>query len=442
VIAERNIRTGCVRYLLTLIKHDNNIYLPFCQTCKKKNVILKIKYTLTLAHQETSRMTTVHLSWSQLENENGASNLSFGRDAPASPSASSSDADDDDQPRQASPDINKTRIFARPSTSSRALKTFGQVQEFEGEDLSGSNESVVALGRLKTRTQHKTTTTKKKKKKKKKVLRTEKCSEEEEIFEPRAIVTRSPEPPVKRTSATKVFSDEVHVKVSDRSALFRRAKEREGKKTKNDTDIVLIPEEKLEHLLRICREAPDGENWRDKVNALERLSEVSHAFSISRSSSMFFRAIEDGGKHAQDLRACLAKAALKFLRAVCEHCDAQHCVSNSSNALTNLGKCMLKRASDGSAFLKQDALEALRLLRERIGPNAFLKIILAQPSNVNPRVRRTMALCLSEVDDKESKIDRQTIERVIMVKDVMVKDGDAETRAYARKIFSSFGKSV
>ena len=138
----------------------------FVQTCKK-NVILKIKYTLTLAHQETSRMTTVHLSWSQLENENGASNASFGRDAPASPSASSSDADDDDQPRQASPDIHKTRIFARPSTSSRALKTFGQVQEFEGEDLSGSNESVVALGRLKTRTQHKTTTTTKKKKKRK-----------------------------------------------------------------------------------------------------------------------------------------------------------------------------------------------------------------------------------------------------------------------------------
>ena len=440
MIAERNIRTACVRYLLTLIKHDNNIYLPLCQTCKK-NVILKIIYTLTLAHQETSRMTTVHLSWSQLENENGASSASFGRDAPASPSASSSDADDDDQPRQASPDIDKTRIFARPSTSSRALKTFGQVREFEGEDLSGS-KSVVALGRLKTRTQHKMATTKKKKKKKKKVLRTEKCSEEEQIFEPRAIVTRSPEPPVKRTCAPKVFSDEVHVKVSDRSALFRRAKEREGKKTKNDTDIVLIPEEKLEHLLRICREAQDGENWRDKVNALERLSEVSHAFSISRSSSMFFRAIEDGGKHAQDLRACLAKAALKFLRAVCEHCDAQHCVSNSSNALTNLGKCMLKRASDGSAFLKQDALDALRLLRERIGPNAFLKIILAQPSNVNPRVRRTMALCLSEVDEKESKIERQTIERVIMVKDVMVKDGDAETRAYAREIFSSFGKSV
>jgi len=157
---------------------------------------------------------------------------------------------------------------------------------------------------------------------------------------------------------------------------------------------------------------------------------------------MFIRAIEDGGKHAQDLRACLAKAALKFLRAVCEHCDAPHCVSNSSNALTVLGKCMLKRASDGSAFLKQDALDALRLLRERIGPNAFLKIILAQPSNVNPRVRRTMALCLSEVSGKERKIDRQTIKRVLLVKDVMVKDGDAETRAYARKIFSSSGKNV
>ena len=178
------------------------------------------------------------------------------------------------------------------------------------------------------------------------------------------------------------------------------------------------------------------------MNALERLSEISHAYSISRSSSMFIRAIEDGGKHAQDLRACLAKAALKFLRAVCEHCDAPHCVSNSSNAFTVLGKCMLKRASDGSAFLKQDALDALRLLRERIGPNAFLKIILAQPSNVNPRVRRTMALCLSEVSNKERKIDRQAIERVLLVKDVMVKDGDAETRAYARKIFSSSGKNV
>ena len=185
----------------------------------------------------------------------------------------------------------------------------------------------------------------------------------------------------------KASNDEVHAKVRDGSALFRRAKEREEKKTfRNDDDcnIALVPEEKLEHLLRICREAPDGENWREKVNALDRLSEISHAYSISRSSSMFIRAIEDGGKHAQDLRACLAKAALKFLRAVCEHCDAPHCVSNSSNALTVLGKCMLKRASDGSAFLKQDALDALRLLHERIGPNAFLKIILAQPSNVNP----------------------------------------------------------
>ena len=340
----------------------------------------------------------------------------------------------------------------RPSTSSRALKTFGRAnnnnhlkdqapRSTDDESVVVPEKPLVLLGRLKTRTTGK-------KKKKTKVLKNEKCSEEEEEenFKLRAIVIRSPEPHVKKKKDlkfAKASNDEVHAKVRDGSALFRRAKEREEKKTfRNDDDIALIPEEKLEHLLRICREAPDGENWRDKVNALDRLSEISHAYSISRSSSMFIRAIEDGGKHAQDLRACLAKAALKFLRAVCEHCDAPHCVSNSSNALTVLGKCMLKRASDGSAFLKQDALDALRLLRERIGPNAFLKIILAQPSNVNPRVRRTMALCLSEVSNKERKIDRQTIERVLLVKDVMVKDGDAETRAYARKIFSSSGKNV
>ena len=65
----------------------------------------------------------------------------------------------------------------------------------------------------------------------------------------------------------------------------------------------------------------------------------------------------------QDLRACLAKAALKFLRALCEHFDNnQTCVSNSSNAFTLLATVLLKRASDGSAFLKQDALGSLRLL--------------------------------------------------------------------------------
>ncbi|CAL6367107.1 unnamed protein product [Bathycoccus prasinos] len=347
-------------------------------------------------------------------------------------------------------DLFATSQQGRPSTSSRALKTFGRAnnnhhqapRSTDDESVVVPEKPLVLLGRLKTRT------TGKKKKKKTKVLKNEKCSEEEEEeeeenFKLRAIVIRSPEPHLKKKDLkyAKASNDEVHAKVRDGSALCRRAKEREEKKTFRN-DIALVAEEKLEHLLRICREAPDGENWRDKVNALERLSEISHAYSISRSSSMFIRAIEDGGKHAQDLRACLAKAALKFLRAVCEHCDAPHCVSNSSNALTVLGKCMLKRASDGSAFLKQDALDALRLLRERIGPNAFLKIILAQPSNVNPRVRRTMALCLSEVSGKERKIDRQTIKRVLLVKDVMVKDGDAETRAYARKIFSSSGKNV
>lgn len=400
-------------------------------------------------------MSTSHVSsWSRLLHDERDPEivLKEQRNAPASMS-SSDDDDSDDQPRLASPEI----FFAisqqgRPSTSSRALKTFGRAnnnnhlkdqapRSTDDESVVVPEKPLVLLGRLKTRT------TGKKKKKKTKVLKNEKCSEEEEEnFKLRAIVIRSPEPHVKKKKDlkfAKASNDEVHAKVRDGSALFRRAKKREEKKTfRNDDDIALVPEEKLEHLLRICREAPDGENWRDKVNALERLSEISHAYSISRSSSMFIRAIEDGGKHAQDLRACLAKAALKFLRAVCEHCDAPHCVSNSSNALTVLGKCMLKRASDGSAFLKQDALDALRLLRERIGPNAFLKIILAQPSNVNPRVRRTMALCLSEVSNKERKIDRQTIERVLLVKDVMVKDGDAETRAYARKIFSSSGKNV
>ena len=402
-------------------------------------------------------MSTSHVSsWSRLLHDERDREIvsKEQRNAPAS-SISSDDDDSDDQPRLASPET----FFAiqqqgRPSTSSRALKTFGRANNnnnnlkdqaptsTDDESVAVPEKPLVLLGRLKTRT------TGKKTKKKTKVLKNEKCSEEEEEeenFKLRAIVIRSPEPHVKKKDLkfAKASNEEVHAKVRDGSALFRRAKEREEKKTfRNDDDVALVPEEKLEHLLRICREAPDGENWRDKVNALERLSEISHAYSISRSSSMFIRAIEDGGKHAQDLRACLAKAALKFLRAVCEHCDAPHCVSNSSNALTVLGKCMLKRASDGSAFLKQDALDALRLLRERIGPNAFLKIILAQPSNVNPRVRRTMALCLSEVSGKEKKLDRQTIERVLLVKDVMVKDGDAETRAYARKIFSSSGKNV
>ncbi|CAL6367817.1 unnamed protein product [Bathycoccus prasinos] len=396
-------------------------------------------------------MSTSHVSsWSRLLHDERDPEIVLKEQRNAPASISSDDDDSDDQPRLASPEtFFATSQQGRPSTSSRALKTFGRANNNHHQaPRSADDESVVVpekplvlLGRLKTRT------TGKKKKKKTKVLKNEKCSEEEEEeeenFKLRAIVIRSPEPHLKKKDLkyAKASNDEVHAKVRDGSALCRRAKEREEKKTFRN-DIALVAEEKLEHLLRICREAPDGENWRDKVNALERLSEISHAYSISRSSSMFIRAIEDGGKHAQDLRACLAKAALKFLRAVCEHCDAPHCVSNSSNALTVLGKCMLKRASDGSAFLKQDALDALRLLRERIGPNAFLKIILAQPSNVNPRVRRTMALCLSEVSGKERKIDRQTIERVLLVKDVMVKDGDAETRAYVRKIFSSSGKNV
>jgi len=397
-------------------------------------------------------MSTSHVSsWSRLLHDERDPEIVLKEQRNAPASISSDDDDSDDQPRLASPEtFFATSQQGRPSTSSRALKTFGRAnnnhhqapRSTDDESVVVPEKPLVLLGRLKTRT------TGKKKKKKTKVLKNEKCSEEEEEeeeenFKLRAIVIRSPEPHLKKKDLkyAKASNDEVHAKVRDGSALCRRAKEREEKKTFRN-DIALVAEEKLEHLLRICREAPDGENWRDKVNALERLSEISHAYSISRSSSMFIRAIEDGGKHAQDLRACLAKAALKFLRAVCEHCDAPHCVSNSSNALTVLGKCMLKRASDGSAFLKQDALDALRLLRERIGPNAFLKIILAQPSNVNPRVRRTMALCLSEVSGKERKIDRQTIERVLLVKDVMVKDGDAETRAYARKIFSSSGKNV
>ena len=397
-------------------------------------------------------MSTSHVSsWSRLLHDERDPEIVLKEQRNAPASISSDDDDSDDQPRLASPEtFFATSQQGRPSTSSRALKTFGRAnnnhhqapRSTDDESVVVPEKPLVLLGRLKTRT------TGKKKKKKTKVLKNEKCSEEEEEeeeenFKLRAIVIRSPEPHLKKKDLkyAKASNDEVHAKVRDGSALCRRAKEREEKKTFRN-DIALVAEEKLEHLLRICREAPDGENWRDKVNALERLSEISHAYSISRSSSMFIRAIEDGGKHAQDLRACLAKAALKFLRAVCEHCDAPHCVSNSSNAFTVLGKCMLKRASDGSAFLKQDALDALRLLRERIGPNAFLKIILAQPSNVNPRVRRTMALCLSEVSGKERKIDRQTIERVLLVKDVMVKDGDAETRAYARKIFSSSGKNV
>ena len=395
-------------------------------------------------------MSTSHVSsWSRLLHDERDPEIVLKEQRNAPASISSDDDDSDDQPRLASPEtFFATSQQGRPSTSSRALKTFGRAnnnhhqapRSTDDESVVVPEKPLVLLGRLKTRT------TGKKKKKKTKVLKNEKCSEEEEEeenFKLRAIVIRSPEPHLKKKDLkyAKASNDEVHAKVRDGSALCRRAKEREEKKTFRN-DIALVAEEKLEHLLRICREAPDGENWRDKVNALERLSEISHAYSISRSSSMFIRAIEDGGKHAQDLRACLAKAALKFLRAVCEHCDAPHCVSNSSNALTVLGKCMLKRASDGSAFLKQDALDALRLLRERIGPNAFLKIILAQPSNVNPRVRRTMALCLSEVSGKERKLDRQTIERVLLVKDVMVKDGDAETRAYARKIFSSSGKNV
>ena len=397
-------------------------------------------------------MSTSHVSsWSRLLHDERDPEIVLKEQRNAPASISSDDDDSDDKPRLASPEtFFATSQQGRPSTSSRALKTFGRAnnnhhqapRSTDDESVVVPEKPLVLLGRLKTRT------TGKKKKKKTKVLKNEKCSEEEEEeeeenFKLRAIVIRSPEPHLKKKDLkyAKASNDEVHAKVRDGSALCRRAKEREEKKTFRN-DIALVAEEKLEHLLRICREAPDGENWRDKVNALERLSEISHAYSISRSSSMFIRAIEDGGKHAQDLRACLAKAALKFLRAVCEHCDAPHCVSNSSNALTVLGKCMLKRASDGSAFLKQDALDALRLLRERIGPNAFLKIILAQPSNVNPRVRRTMALCLSEVSGKERKIDRQTIKRVLLVKDVMVKDGDAETRAYARKIFSSSGKNV
>ncbi|CAL6386618.1 unnamed protein product [Bathycoccus prasinos] len=396
-------------------------------------------------------MSTSHVSsWSRLLHDERDPEIVLKEQRNAPASISSDDDDSDDQPRLASPEtFFATSQQGRPSTSSRALKTFGRAnnnhhqapRSTDDESVVVPEKPLVLLGRLKTRT------TGKKKKKKTKVLKNEKCSEEEEEeeenFKLRAIVIRSPEPHLKKKDLkyAKASNDEVHAKVRDGSALCRRAKEREEKKTFRN-DIALVAEEKLEHLFRICREAPDGENWRDKVNALERLSEIAHAYSISRSSSMFIRAIEDGGKHAQDLRACLAKAALKFLRAVCEHCDAPHCVSNSSNALTVLGKCMLKRASDGSAFLKQDALDALRLLRERIGPNAFLKIILAQPSNVNPRVRRTMALCLSEVSGKERKIDRQTIERVLLVKDVMVKDGDAETRAYARKIFSSSGKNV
>ena len=301
------------------------------------------------------------------------------------------------------------------------------------------------LNRLKSRTaQHK----QQKKQQKKKAFSMKKAlknttREKEQNFQLRAIVTRSPEPSKRALAPSLKEPNEVHTKVSDGSTLFRRAK-REEKKVKvkmnnnnnnNNCNIALIPEEKLEHLLRICREAAGGEHWREKMQALEQLSSRSHAYSISRSSSVLTRAIEDGGKHVQDLRACLAKAALKFLRALCEHFDNnQTCVSNSSNAFTLLATVLLKRASDGSAFLKQDALGSLRLLHERIGSNAFLKIILAQPSNVNPRVRRTMALCLSTVDDKETKIERQTSERVLLVKKTLEKDGDAETRAYARKI--------
>ena len=383
-----------------------------------------------------------HVSWSQLEN--GASLF---RNAPTSVSSEiEEDEYGDDSPRLASPDNKNLRIFSRPSTSSRALKSFAQCQEKSKEEEDSSVSIATPLNRLKSRTaQHKQQQQKQQKKKAfsmKKALKNT-TREKEQNFQLRAIVTRSPEPSKRALAPSLKEPNEVHTKVSDGSTLFRRAK-REEKKVKvkmnnnnnnNNCNIALIPEEKLEHLLRICREAAGGEHWREKMQALEQLSSRSHAYSISRSSSVLTRAIEDGGKHVQDLRACLAKAALKFLRALCEHFDNnQTCVSNSSNAFTLLATVLLKRASDGSAFLKQDALGSLRLLHERIGSNAFLKIILAQPSNVNPRVRRTMALCLSTVDDKETKIERQTSERVLLVKKTLEKDGDAETRAYARKI--------
>ena len=76
-----------------------------------------------------------HVSWSQLEN--GASLF---RNAPTSVSSEiEEDEYGDDSPRLASPDNKNLRIFSRPSTSSRALKSFAQCQEKskEEEDSSG-----------------------------------------------------------------------------------------------------------------------------------------------------------------------------------------------------------------------------------------------------------------------------------------------------------------
>ena len=266
-----------------------------------------------------------HVSWSQLEN--GASLF---RNAPTSVSSEvEEDEYGDDSPRLASPDNKNLRIFSRPSTSSRALKSFAQCQEKSKEEEDSSGSIATPLNRLKSRTaQHKQQQKKEKKKafSMKKALKNT-TREKEQNFQLRAIVTRSPEPSKRALAPSLKEPNEVHTKVSDGSTLFRRAK-REEKKVKvkmnnnnnNNCNIALIPEEKLEHLLRICREAAGGEHWREKMQALEQLSSRSHAYSISRSSSVLTRAIEDGGKHVQDLRACLAKAALEvftcFVRAL------------------------------------------------------------------------------------------------------------------------------
>ena len=123
-------------------------------------------------------MSTSHVSsWSRLLHDERDPEIvsKEQRNAPASMS-SSDDDDSDDQPRLASPET----FFAisqqgRPSTSSRALKTFGRAnnnnhlkdqapRSTDDESVVVPEKPLVLLGRLKTRTTGK-------KKKKTKVLR-------------------------------------------------------------------------------------------------------------------------------------------------------------------------------------------------------------------------------------------------------------------------------
>ena len=392
------------------------------------------------------------------------------RESPASASEYDSDDshDSDCSPELASPDSNSIRrkkkisdlvglLKSRPSESSRALKSFASVSSREKDfdrkhakyddhcslDSNDDNDRNSALGRLKTRRlQSGKSSTLKALSQTKITAKNEDASE----FELRSVCAASSSPP-----------PTVHEAISNSNKNDNsRRKGNDLEKKTSEALRKLVPDDKLEALLIVCREpmSADGENWRDKIIALEQLSDPSYAFSVSKSPHLFCLAVEDCGKHAHDLRATLVKAALKFIRALCENCgeviiDNKTKRKNDSNkssngnagmgigfnsALANLGKILLKRASDGSEFLKSDAMDALRDLRSRIGPNAFIKIILSHPSNVNPRLRRTMAQCLSEVDYVKTRIEKQHVERLCWLKKNLEQDGDVKTRAYARKI--------